>query len=169
MFRALFDSNIFNIQSVVGLFTGNYHAQNKQLEQCQIYKIPSLARIKQNKNGERTKETTVHCLWSSLWFSLWIWMGQMVMTRPLMLFTRITEADQEGSRPPGAQSESGLHPTRSLFIHGSLTISQGVMVWLVAQSLKVLKFSTLDTWISEHPPSRNLHQESQAVILRLRH
>ena len=33
-------------------------------------------------------------------------MGQMVMTRPLMLFTRITEADQEGSRPPGAQSES---------------------------------------------------------------
>lgn len=43
-------------------------------------------------------------------------------------------------------------PARSLFIHGSLTISQGVLVWLVARSLKVLKFSTLDTWISEHPP-----------------
>lgn len=59
MFRALFDSDIFNIQSVVGLFTGNYHHKNKQLEQCQIYKIPSLARIKQNKNGKRTKETTL--------------------------------------------------------------------------------------------------------------
>ena len=143
--------------------------KNKQLEQCQIYKIPSLARIKQNKNGERTKETTVDCLWPSLCFSLWIWMGQMLMTRPLMLFTRITEADQEGSRPPAAQSESGQHPRLKLIYSWVPTILQGVLVWLVAQSLKVLKFSTLDTWISEHPPSCNLHQESQAVIPRLRH
>ena len=45
-------------------------------------------------------------------------MGPMVMARPPMLLTRITDVDQEGPRPLGAQSETGQDALPKLIYSG---------------------------------------------------
>lgn len=86
------------------------------------------------------------------------------MTHPLMLFTRITDVDQEGPRPLGAQSEAGQDPLPELIYswvpHHSLGCP-GLTCCLVTEGA--------DPELVSAPLPTTTHQQSQAVILGLGH
>ena len=92
------------------------------------------------------------------------------MTHPLMLFTRITDVDQEGPRPLGAQSEAGQDPLPELIYswvpHHSLGCP-GLTCCLVTEGAELLHVSTPE--LVSAPLPATTHQQSQAVILGLGH
>ena len=63
MFRALFDSGIFNTHPLVGCSQEITMRKHKWLDQCQMYRVHSLVRINQKKIRKRTKELMLCCLW----------------------------------------------------------------------------------------------------------